>query len=69
MQKPKKNILMQSMNPNYAIEITNLPQIIGSWAFTAYTSMHLWVHLSDTLQTPMSQASVGYLAILLHNLG
>jgi hypothetical protein len=33
------------MNPNYAIEIANLPQIIGSWAFTAYASMHLWVHL------------------------
>jgi hypothetical protein len=33
------------INPNYAIEITNLPQIIGSWAFTAYASMHLWVHL------------------------
>jgi hypothetical protein len=21
------------LNPNYAIEITNLPQIIGSWVF------------------------------------
>jgi hypothetical protein len=40
-----------TINPNYAIEITNLPQIIGSWAFTAYASMHLWVHLKYAANT------------------
>jgi hypothetical protein len=56
---PRNIICTLDLNPKYTIEITNLPQIIGSWAFTAFASM----------QTPMSQASVGYLAILLHNLG
>jgi hypothetical protein len=40
-----------SFNPNYAIEITNLQQIIDSWAFTAYVSMHLWVHLRYAANT------------------
>jgi hypothetical protein len=39
------------LNPNYAIEITNLPQIIASWVFTAYASMHLWVHLKYVANT------------------
>jgi hypothetical protein len=39
------------LNPSYAIEITNLPQIIGSWAFTVYTSMHPWVHLKYAANT------------------
>jgi hypothetical protein len=36
--KPKmqsQELSFLSLNPKYAIEITNLPQIIGSWAFTA----------------------------------
>jgi hypothetical protein len=45
---PKRN---RVFIPNYAIEITNLPQIIGTWIFTAYASMHLWVHLKYAANT------------------
>jgi hypothetical protein len=39
------------INPKYAVEITNLLQIIDSWEFTAYASMHLWVHLRYAANT------------------
>jgi hypothetical protein len=39
------------LNPKYAIEIINLPQIIGLWAFTVHVSMHLWVHLKYAANT------------------
>jgi hypothetical protein len=53
--KPKmqsQELSFLSLNPKYAIEITNLPQIIGSWALTEYASMmHLWVHLRYAANT------------------
>jgi len=54
------------LNPNYTIEISNLLQIIASWAFTKNHRLTYGL-TSNSLQTPIRQAFAEYFAILLHN--
>ena len=58
----------QYLNPKYAIEITELYQIIAPWAFTKNYQLTFGV-TSNSLQTPMAQAFDRFQVILMHNLG
>jgi len=56
------------LNPDYAIEITYLAQIIAIWAFTKNHQLTFWL-TSNFLQTPKRQVLAQYIAILSHNPG
>ena len=60
--------LMNKLNPNYAIEITYLTQIIAIWAFTKNHQLTVGLIL-NFLQTSKRQALAQYFVILLHNPG
>ena len=56
------------LNPDYAIEITYLAQIIAIWAFTKNHQLTFGL-ISIFLQVPKRQALAQYFVFLLHNFG
>ena len=59
-------LIWNKFNPDYAIEITYLAQIIAIWAFTKNHQLTFGL-ISNFLQTPKRQALAQYFVFLLHN--